>query len=86
MTKEEIASFFHTTRLFIQGNPDLRDPQVEGWFRTYQHLLNVTAFRRTEEALGTLLQGHGIPSAPRPRGRRVERHYACSHRPGWASL
>lgn len=34
MTNEEIARFFNTTRPFIQGNPDLRDPQVEGWFRT----------------------------------------------------
>ncbi|HID73069.1 TPA: hypothetical protein EYP38_03950, partial [Candidatus Micrarchaeota archaeon] len=25
---------------FIQGNPDLRDPQVEGWFRTRQHFRN----------------------------------------------
>jgi len=32
MTNEEIARFFNTTRPFIQGNPDLRDPQVEGWF------------------------------------------------------
>ena len=31
MTNEEIARFFNTTRPFIQGNPDLRDPQVEGW-------------------------------------------------------
>lgn len=37
MTNEEIARFFNTTRPFIQGNPDLRDPQVEGWFRTRQH-------------------------------------------------
>lgn len=34
MTNEQIASFFNTTRPFIQGNPDLRDPQVEGWFRS----------------------------------------------------
>jgi hypothetical protein len=38
MTNEEIARFFNTTRSFIQGNPNLRDPQVEGWFRTRQHL------------------------------------------------
>ena len=31
MTNEEIARFFNNTRAFIQGNPDLRDPQVEGW-------------------------------------------------------
>jgi len=30
MTNEEIARFFNTTRPFIQGNPNLRDPQVEG--------------------------------------------------------
>ena len=42
MTNEEIARFFNTTRPFIQGNPDLRDPQVEGWFRTRQHFRNST--------------------------------------------
>ncbi len=31
MTNEEIARLFNTTRPFIQGNPDLRDPQVDGW-------------------------------------------------------
>jgi len=40
MTNEEIARFFNTTRPFIQGNPNLRDPQVEGWFRTRQHFRN----------------------------------------------
>ena len=40
MTNEEIARFSNTTRPFIQGNPDLRDPQVEGWFRTRQHFRN----------------------------------------------
>ena len=40
MTNEEIARFFNDTRPFIQGNPDLRDPQVEGWFRTRQHFRN----------------------------------------------
>jgi superfamily II DNA or RNA helicase len=40
MTNEEIARFFNTTRPFIQGNPDLSDPQVEGWFRTRQHFRN----------------------------------------------
>jgi len=40
MTNEEIARFFNTTRPFIQGNPDMRDPQVEGWFRTRQHFRN----------------------------------------------
>ena len=42
MTNEEIARFFNTTRPFIQGNPNLRDPQVEGWFRTHQHFRNST--------------------------------------------
>lgn len=42
MTNEEIARFFNTTRPFIQGNPDLRDPQVEGWFRTRQHFRNIS--------------------------------------------
>ncbi|MCD6404682.1 MAG: DEAD/DEAH box helicase family protein, partial [Planctomycetes bacterium] len=40
MTNEEIARFFNDTRAFIQGNSDLRDPQVEGWFRTRQHFRN----------------------------------------------
>ncbi len=40
MTNEEIARFFNTTRPFIQGNPNLRDPQVEGWFRAGQHFRN----------------------------------------------
>ena len=40
MTNEEIARFFSDTQAFIQGNPDLRDPQVEGWFRTRQHFRN----------------------------------------------
>jgi len=45
MTNEEIARFYNTTRPFIQGNPDLRDPQVEGWFRTRQHFLNSSDHR-----------------------------------------
>jgi DNA repair protein RadD len=32
MTNEEIARFFNNARPHIQGNPNLRDPQVEGWF------------------------------------------------------
>ena len=31
MTDEEIAGFFNDTRPFLQGNLDLRDPQVEGY-------------------------------------------------------
>jgi superfamily II DNA or RNA helicase len=42
MTNEEIARFFQTTRAFVQGNPDLRDPQVEGWFRTRQHFRTIS--------------------------------------------
>ena len=30
MTNAEIARFFNNARPFIQGNPNLRDPQVEG--------------------------------------------------------
>jgi len=40
MTNEEITRFFDDTQAFIQGNSDLRDPQVEGWFRTRQHFRN----------------------------------------------
>ncbi len=32
MTNEEIARFFNKTQAFIQRNPDLRDPQVEGLY------------------------------------------------------
>ena len=31
-----LARFLNETRSFLQGNLDLRDPQVEGWFRTRQ--------------------------------------------------
>jgi DNA repair protein RadD len=40
MTNEEIARFFNNARPYIQGNPNLRDPQVEGWFPTRQHIRN----------------------------------------------
>jgi len=40
MTNDEIARFFNDTQAYIHGNPDLRDPQVEGWFRTRQHFRN----------------------------------------------
>lgn len=40
MTNDEITRFFSNTQSFIQGNSDLRDPQVEGWFRTRQHFRN----------------------------------------------
>uniref|UniRef100_A0A7C4RT85 Uncharacterized protein n=1 Tax=Desulfatirhabdium butyrativorans TaxID=340467 RepID=A0A7C4RT85_9BACT len=56
MTNEEISRFFNTTRPFIQGNPNLRHPQVEGWFRTRQHFRIAMPFRRTDKALGALPQ------------------------------
>lgn len=34
MTNEEIDGFFSNAKPHIQGNPNLRDPQVEGWFLT----------------------------------------------------
>lgn len=40
MTNEEIARFFNKAQPFIQGTPNLRDPQVEGWFRKRQHFRN----------------------------------------------
>ncbi len=40
MTNDETARFFNETRAFIQGNPDLQNPHVEGRFRTRQHLRN----------------------------------------------
>ncbi|QLA20898.1 hypothetical protein GD604_14820 [Desulfolutivibrio sulfoxidireducens] len=40
MTNDEIASFFNTAQAHIQGNPNLRDPQVDGWYHTRQHFRN----------------------------------------------
>jgi len=40
MTNEQIGGFFNNATPHIQGNPNLRDPQVEGWFRTRQHFRN----------------------------------------------
>ena len=37
MRNEEIASFFRDTPVFIDGNSDLRIPQVEGWSRSREH-------------------------------------------------
>ena len=37
MTNEEIARFFNDTKVFIEGNKNLRDPQVEGYIRTKEH-------------------------------------------------
>ena len=34
MTNEEIAQFFNDTHAYIQGDPDLCNPQVERWFRS----------------------------------------------------
>lgn len=34
MTNKDIARFFNNARPHIKGNPNLRDPQVEGWFLT----------------------------------------------------
>jgi hypothetical protein len=34
MTNEEIAPFFNKTQAYIQGNPDRRDPKVEGLVRS----------------------------------------------------
>lgn len=40
MTNDEIGDFFSNTRAFIEGNANLRDPQVQGWVRTRQHFHN----------------------------------------------
>ncbi|VBB48532.1 hypothetical protein TRIP_B90004 [uncultured Desulfatiglans sp.] len=40
MTNEETPCFFNDTQAYIPGNPDLRNLQVEGWFRTRQHFRN----------------------------------------------
>ena len=40
MTNDEIASFFNMAQAHIQGNPNLRDPQVDGWYHTRQHFRN----------------------------------------------
>lgn len=80
MTNEEIARFFNDTRAIIQGNPDLRDPQVEGWFRTRQHFRAAMQVRGTEIALGTLPQAQDCSLGPRLRVRPVE-HHAHPHRP-----
>ena len=58
MTDEEIAGFFNDTRPFLQGNLDLRDPQVEGWFGRYvDDLLAIDprAFGRRPPDLAELL-------------------------------
>lgn len=39
MITEEISRSFNITRAFIQGNPDLRDSQVEGWEHSQQDYL-----------------------------------------------
>ena len=40
MTHNEIVRFFNETEVHIQGNPNLREPQVEGWSRTCEHFRN----------------------------------------------
>ncbi len=40
MTNKKTVRFFNKTQSLIQGNPDLRDPQVEGWFFTPHHFRN----------------------------------------------
>ena len=40
MTHDEIVRFFNETQVFIQGNQNLRDPQVDGWLCTRQHFRN----------------------------------------------
>ncbi len=39
MNNEGMARFFNSVQPHIKGNPNLCDPQVEGWFRTRQHFL-----------------------------------------------
>jgi len=38
MTNKEKARFFNSARPHIQGNPDLRDPQIEGWLDAFAGL------------------------------------------------
>lgn len=40
MTNREIAEFFNSNQANIQGNPNLRDPQTEGWHHTQAHFRN----------------------------------------------
>jgi hypothetical protein len=54
VTNEEIARFFFNAQPHIQGNPNLRDPQVEGW------LLGI---------LGHWLNEDLVRSAPRRESR-----------------
>ena len=37
MTNDEVGKFFNEAPVFIVGNPDLREPQAEGWVHTEQH-------------------------------------------------
>jgi len=57
MTNEEIARFFNSARPHIQGNPDLRDPQVEGWFRRRQHFRNSTDYDSLQISVGCSIAG-----------------------------
>jgi len=88
MTNEEIARFFNDTQAYIQGNPDLRDPQVEGWFRTRQHFRNSSEHAILQIPVGCGRTGlmallpFGIAPNPEirhpsPRLGRRPRHAAC---------
>ncbi|MBP8646119.1 MAG: hypothetical protein KBH99_08370, partial [Syntrophobacteraceae bacterium] len=60
--------FFNNARPHIQGNPDLRNPQVVGWFRTRQHFRNSNEHANLE---GALESETIIPAADGIIGRRV---------------
>ncbi len=51
MTNEEIARFFNDTQAYIQGNPDLCDPQVEGWFHSPGWQTTKAGEREVQKAL-----------------------------------
>ena len=42
MTHDEVVTFFNETPAFILDNPDLRDPQIQGWNATLRHFTNRT--------------------------------------------
>ncbi len=42
MTNEEIADFYSEIQASIESNPNLRDPQVEGWLNARRHFENNT--------------------------------------------
>jgi Holliday junction resolvasome RuvABC ATP-dependent DNA helicase subunit len=87
MTNEEIARFFNDTRAFIQGNPDLRDPQVEMWFRTRQHFWNSLDHAILQIPVGcgktglVALLPFEIAQGQKPCDCRRGQHYSRSNRP-----